>query len=613
MTSSNLSSHHDVVIIGAGHTGIIAAKTYLQIDPSVDLRIIDGGKSIGGVWSAERIYPGLIFEFPYPLVNFTDFDMGKELGVEPWSDVTGEQVNEFLNRYAQKYDIHERCQLNTQVLNIEKYGRGWKIATRGTDSPNNSLEDITCNKLIIATGITSKPKPAPWDLSNFKGTSFHAVEMGQRQHELLTDDIKHVTIVGGHKSALEAVGACARVGKKVEWVIRKEGLGPTWTALARDAEGKSLAKLSSMRFMGFTSNSVYCSDRWLNRFLHSGKWWLGTWILNWFWRFMTATVKKDVFTKKNRYHKSENGRKLEPAVDSFFWFVPGSTILHERDLETFKILDEGTLINVTRENLISATGKTISLSNGDKLSTDAIVYCTGWDMTFPAFFSPSLAAELGIAVSPSTLSTKQATYWETLDASAEAHIDALNPMLKNPPISIKIPKPDKTPYRLYRAMVPPSLAASGDNSLVILGNYAGGRVQQAAQIHSLWAVAYLTSLLPKSTKAILQNEEAMNRDIAHVEAFRRKRYLNTYTFRLAIFENPEYEDAVLEDLGLRADRKAMRGERGWRGVWGWKAWWQEWFGSYLAEDYRGIVGEFLESVEKRREGGEEGLEVGGKK
>ena len=96
MTSSKPSKHHDVVIIGAGHNGIVAAKTYLQFNPSIDILIIDGGKSIGGVWSAERIYPGLIFEMPAPMTNFTDCDMTREVGAELWGDVTGDQVNEFL-------------------------------------------------------------------------------------------------------------------------------------------------------------------------------------------------------------------------------------------------------------------------------------------------------------------------------------------------------------------------------------------------------------------------------------------------------------------------------------------------------------------------------------
>ncbi|KAH7319446.1 hypothetical protein BKA65DRAFT_541539 [Rhexocercosporidium sp. MPI-PUGE-AT-0058] len=597
MASSNSSTRHDVVIIGAGHNGIVAAKTYLQFNPSVDLLIIDGGSSIGGVWAAERIYPGLIYEMPCPMTNFTDFDLEKELGVEPWSDVTGYQINEFLNRYAQKHNIPKLCQFNTQAIGVERSGSGWKVITRRTGPLKGDIEEITCTKLIISTGITSKPKSVPWDLSKFEGISFHAIEVGQRQHEVLAPEIKHVTVVGGHKSALEAVGSCAQAGKKVEWLIRKEGG----------------AKMTTKRFMGFLSSSIYHSDRWLNRFFHSGNYWLGSWFLNWFWGFMTTQVKKDAITKKNRYHRSENGRKLEPAPESIFWFVPGGTMLHGRDLETFKLVDEGELVRVTRENLVSAVGKSISLSNGDKITTDAIIYCTGWELAFPPLFSPDLANELGIPVDPSILSPREKSYWKALDTVAEARIDDAYPMLKNPPKNIHIPKSAKTPFRLFRTMVPSTLAARGDNSLAILGNYAGGRVQQTAEINSLWAIAYLEGLLPPAAKAILTNEDLMNKDIAHVEAFRRKRYLNSYPYRLAIFEAPEYEDLVLQELGLRPDRKAMRTPSGWRGWFGWKAWGREWFGSYLPSDYEGIVEEFLKSVEKRTESDERTALINGRK
>jgi hypothetical protein len=96
MAAASSSKHHDVIIIGAGFNGLVAAKTYLQVKPSVDILIIDDRADVGGVWSKERLYPGLFYEMPAPLLNFTDFDMCKELGVELWEDVSGVQVNDFL-------------------------------------------------------------------------------------------------------------------------------------------------------------------------------------------------------------------------------------------------------------------------------------------------------------------------------------------------------------------------------------------------------------------------------------------------------------------------------------------------------------------------------------
>lgn len=92
--------HHRVIIVGAGFNGIIAAKTYLQVKPSADLLVIDNNSSLGGVWSKDRVYPGLVYELPSPLANFSDFDMVKELGIGLWEDITGTKLNEFLVSFS---------------------------------------------------------------------------------------------------------------------------------------------------------------------------------------------------------------------------------------------------------------------------------------------------------------------------------------------------------------------------------------------------------------------------------------------------------------------------------------------------------------------------------
>jgi dimethylaniline monooxygenase (N-oxide forming) len=98
MMGSSAPEHHKVIVLGAGINGIAFAKTYLDIDPSVDILLVDCEASIGGVWSKERIYPGLHYEAPAPLLNFSELDMCEEFGMEKWSDVTGYRVNEFLVR-----------------------------------------------------------------------------------------------------------------------------------------------------------------------------------------------------------------------------------------------------------------------------------------------------------------------------------------------------------------------------------------------------------------------------------------------------------------------------------------------------------------------------------
>ena len=194
---------------------------------------------------------------------------------------------------------------------VERNGTGWKVLVYPTGQPKAPLEVLTCDKLIMATGVTSVPNVPDFNLSSYEGFSFHSVEMGRRNEELTADSVKHVTVVGGHKSALEVVGTCALAGKEVEWLMRADGGGPTWLMPSRNPDGNSLAKMSTVRAMGFVNTSVYRSDRWLNRFLHSGRWWLGTWLIAWFWKYLTGIAHGD------KYTKSENGRRLRPQPNKY--------------------------------------------------------------------------------------------------------------------------------------------------------------------------------------------------------------------------------------------------------------------------------------------------------
>jgi hypothetical protein len=290
---------------------------------------------------------------------------------------------------------------------------------------------------------------------------------------------------------------------------------------------------------------------------------------------------------------------LITRISSFYWFAPGGTVAHDRDFETLRLADEGKLIHVNRAHMVSATGNSITVSTGESIPSDAIVFCTGWNIASPFLFSPTLANEIGLPVDPTVLSEDESEYWRALDKAALTRIEADYPMLKNPPSNVHIKTFDKTPFRLFRYIVPPKLAARGDRSILFLGAFSNARSHLSAEIASLWSVAYFENLLPASTNALLADKNEMDKDVAHVEAYRIKRYSNTFLHRLNGAEAPEFDDLMMNDLGLRTDRKRMRMAAGWRGWFGWKAWTAEWFGNYLASDYEGLVGEFLESLHER--------------
>lgn len=68
-----------VVIVGAGWGGLVAAKTYLQVSRRlsrpVDLKILDSNASVGGAWSSDRVYPGLLAQSPVGIFEYSDLTL----------------------------------------------------------------------------------------------------------------------------------------------------------------------------------------------------------------------------------------------------------------------------------------------------------------------------------------------------------------------------------------------------------------------------------------------------------------------------------------------------------------------------------------------------------
>ena len=47
--------NYDVAIVGASPQGLPAARIFLQLEPELELLIVDSSTSVGGVWSKENL------------------------------------------------------------------------------------------------------------------------------------------------------------------------------------------------------------------------------------------------------------------------------------------------------------------------------------------------------------------------------------------------------------------------------------------------------------------------------------------------------------------------------------------------------------------------------
>jgi cation diffusion facilitator CzcD-associated flavoprotein CzcO len=218
-----------LTVIASGLHGLAMAKTYLEVNPSADVIILEAASTVGGVWAAHRLYPGLKSNNLLGTYEFSDFPMDPKLfDVKPGQHISGHVMHEYLTSYAEHFDLVRRVRFDTKVESAgHKEGGGWFIraSMRSRDSKVSKSGSVHAKKLVVATGMTSEAF-----LPTFKGGErFHAPLFHCRDfldYESTLETAKSVVVFGGTKSAWDAVYAYASKGVKVNWVIRGMHLEP---------------------------------------------------------------------------------------------------------------------------------------------------------------------------------------------------------------------------------------------------------------------------------------------------------------------------------------------------------------------------------------------------
>lgn len=281
---------NDIIIVGAGPSGLCAAKTFLQHDPAADLVILDARSTIGGVWSREQLLPTLRTNNLWGSIDFTDVPMDESFGIRPGQHVTGEAMHRYLGAYADRFDLAGRIRLETRVVEVRRRegrggarggdGPGWSVRTEDA-SPSGGARPgavLECRRLVVATGILSVPQMPSLGggAGAFGAPLLHFSDLGGRGGAaVLSDpDVRRVAVLGGGKSAYDAVYLAATTGHRVEWIIRRSGRGPAWVAPAHTRIGPFRAwreMLTVRRIVSFMSPWAlpdYSGMGWLRRFLH---------------------------------------------------------------------------------------------------------------------------------------------------------------------------------------------------------------------------------------------------------------------------------------------------------------------------------------------------------
>lgn len=205
--------HFDVVIIGAGLSGIGAGYRLRTKCPNKNYMILEARPDIGGTWDLFR-YPGVrsdsdMFTLGYPF--------------RPWTEAKaiadGPAILKYVRDTAREFGIDRHIRFKQRVRAAEWLSAEarWQLEVEEMDS--RETRRYSCNFLYGCTGYYSYDhgyQPSFPGAENFRGRFVHP----QQWPEDLDYAGKKVVVIGSGATAVTLVPAMARTAAKVSMLQR---------------------------------------------------------------------------------------------------------------------------------------------------------------------------------------------------------------------------------------------------------------------------------------------------------------------------------------------------------------------------------------------------------
>ncbi|KAL8692659.1 MAG: hypothetical protein Q9218_002359 [Villophora microphyllina] len=531
----------DIAVIGAGISGIAAAKFYLDIHPDCNLTILEKDESVGGVWNSKRVFDTFYTQSPFSTWEFSDMPMTRP----PEEDIYNESfkakyTSHYLEEYIDKREwngqtLRDRIVFNFDVQRVIKENDVWLISGKNASGETTTVQ---APKVIVASGLTSVPKmPTLPGQEAFGNPIIHQKDFGQ-SNVLSSDKYQKVTVLGGAKSAADLVYDSVKAGKSVTWIIRVNGTGPGFfVSLESFLSPRAIYLLGTSRIISTLSPSLFNADSLWNRFLQRTK--MGRKQLSNFWAALhKSVVDAPNFDGRGAAAQNNGFDKLKPHTP-IFWQNQGAGLINRPDF--WDTIAQN--VQVHHAEITELQRGVVKLSNGQEVPADAILCGTGWIPSLSSF-DQGLLAELGIPQPLEDLPPDQAQIWDALEKDADRAVLERFPFLANPPKHYHAPV-THTPYRLYNGIGPLK-----DCSIAFVGHVLVANYFRVAECQAVWATAFLDG------KINLPPLEQRRKEVALFVAWCRRRYLsNGDRGHWMSAEQTGYTDRLFHGLGLSSHRR----------------------------------------------------------
>ncbi|GAA3544515.1 monooxygenase flavin-binding family protein [Aeromicrobium flavum] len=341
-----MTDHVDVIIVGAGLSGIGAAYRLQERAPGRSYTVLEQRDAIGGTWDLFR-YPGVRSDSDMYTLSFP---------FEPWTHhraiADGADIRQYLEDTAAKHGIADRIRFGRRVSTAEwsSDDATWTVTSTLADG---STETITASFLYLCSGYYSYDEGYTPDfpgLESYEGELVHP----QFWPEDLDHTDKNVVVIGSGATAITLLPSMAKDAAKVTmlqrtptYVLSQPGTDPVANLAKRFLPKQLVHRVARLRYAVMT---------------------VGFYMLC---RAFPRIARTILLGLTGKSMPNVDRRSLRPPYnpwDQRLCVVPGGDL--------YKSVREGKADIVT-DRIAEFTPKGVALQSGEHLDADIVVTATG--------------------------------------------------------------------------------------------------------------------------------------------------------------------------------------------------------------------------------------------
>ncbi len=345
--------HVDVLIIGAGISGIGAAVHLQQECPGKSYAILERRPNIGGTWDLFR-YPGIRSDSDMYTLGFR---------FKPWTSrkaiADAPSILNYLRETVREYGLKDHIRHHHHITRASWDSETALWTVEGTSGPDDTPLKMTCSMLFSCTGYYNYDKGFTPDFPGadaFKGKIVHP----QHWPDNLDYQGKTSVVIGSGATAVTLVPAMIDHGAGHVTMLQRT---PTYM-VSRPSEDKVATTLQKL----LPAKAAYRITRWRNVLMQQ-------FMFNYMRKNPKKTADKLIGMVRD---------ELGPKYDVGTHFTPPYNPWDQRlclvpDSDIFRVIRNGQADIVT-DQIERFTEHGILLKSGQELKADIIITATGLNL-----------------------------------------------------------------------------------------------------------------------------------------------------------------------------------------------------------------------------------------